>query len=183
MDTQLPTTCEYVTLCGKRVFAGVIRVETELMRSLDYPGELNLITSFLFLFFFFFLGPHPWHMEVPRPGVESELQHQTTPQPQPHQIPAHLWPTLQLVATAGSLTHWERPGIEPTSSWILIRFLTCWATTGTPNHEFLIGEKFSQLGQRGTVEQRGAMREGLHRPPLAWKMEACGCKPRAVCGL
>ena len=25
-------------------------------------------------FFFFFLGPHLWHMEVPRVGVESELQ-------------------------------------------------------------------------------------------------------------
>ena len=25
-------------------------------------------------FFFFFLGPHPWHMEVPKLGVESELQ-------------------------------------------------------------------------------------------------------------
>ena len=25
-------------------------------------------------FFFFFLGPHPWHMEVPRLGVKSELQ-------------------------------------------------------------------------------------------------------------
>ena len=23
--------------------------------------------------FFFLLGPHPWHMEVPRLGVESEL--------------------------------------------------------------------------------------------------------------
>ena len=26
------------------------------------------------LFFFFFLGPHLWHMEVPRLGVELELQ-------------------------------------------------------------------------------------------------------------
>ena len=25
-------------------------------------------------FFFFFLGPHLWHMEVPRLGLESELQ-------------------------------------------------------------------------------------------------------------
>ena len=25
-------------------------------------------------FFFVFLGPHPWHMEVPRLGVKSELQ-------------------------------------------------------------------------------------------------------------
>ena len=24
--------------------------------------------------FFFFLGPHLWHMKVPRPGVELELQ-------------------------------------------------------------------------------------------------------------
>ena len=23
--------------------------------------------------FFFFKWPHPWHMEVPRPGIESEL--------------------------------------------------------------------------------------------------------------
>ena len=27
-----------------------------------------------FFFFFFFLGPHLWYMEVPRLGVESELQ-------------------------------------------------------------------------------------------------------------
>ena len=26
------------------------------------------------LFFFFFLGPHPQHTEVPRLGVESELE-------------------------------------------------------------------------------------------------------------
>ena len=28
----------------------------------------------LTLFIFFFLGPHLWHMEVPRLGVELELQ-------------------------------------------------------------------------------------------------------------
>ena len=27
-----------------------------------------------YFFFFVFLGPHPWHMEVPRLGVETELQ-------------------------------------------------------------------------------------------------------------
>ena len=26
------------------------------------------------VFFFVFLGPHLWHMEVPMPGVKSELQ-------------------------------------------------------------------------------------------------------------
>ena len=29
---------------------------------------------FLFLNFFYFLGPHPWHVDVPKLGVESELQ-------------------------------------------------------------------------------------------------------------
>ena len=29
---------------------------------------------FIILFYFVFLGPHPWHMEIPRLGVESELQ-------------------------------------------------------------------------------------------------------------
>ena len=31
-------------------------------------------TDPLSLFFFGFLGPHPWHMEVLRLGVELELQ-------------------------------------------------------------------------------------------------------------
>ena len=31
-----------------------------------------------------------------------------------------------------SLTHWVRPGLEPASSWILVGFLTPWATRGTP---------------------------------------------------
>ena len=30
--------------------------------------------SFVDFFFFVFLGPYPWHMEVLRLGVESELQ-------------------------------------------------------------------------------------------------------------
>ena len=33
---------------------------------------------------------------------------------------------------ARSLTHWAKPGIEPTSSWILVRCITCQATMGTP---------------------------------------------------
>ena len=35
------------------------------------PRVLSTASSF---FFFFFLGPHPQHMEIPGPGVESELQ-------------------------------------------------------------------------------------------------------------
>ena len=29
--------------------------------------------SHFFFFFLFFLGLHPWHMEIPRLGVESEV--------------------------------------------------------------------------------------------------------------
>ena len=41
------------------------------------PYMCTLIFSlhiFGFYLFIVFLGPHPWHMEVPRLGVESELQ-------------------------------------------------------------------------------------------------------------
>ena len=59
---------------------------------------------FLFLFFLFvFLGSHLWHMEVPRLGVESELQ-------LPSYTAAH--------SNARSLAHWERPGIKRT--WVLM---------------------------------------------------------------
>ena len=34
------------------------------------------------------------------------------------------------------LTNWARPGIEPTSLWMLVGFLTHWSTTGTPYREF-----------------------------------------------
>ena len=33
-----------------------------------------LFLNKIFIFYFFvFLGPHPWHMEIPRLGIESEL--------------------------------------------------------------------------------------------------------------
>ena len=36
--------------------------------------QLFLLLVLIFFFFFFFLGPHPWHKEVPRLGLELELQ-------------------------------------------------------------------------------------------------------------
>ena len=35
----------------------------------------------------------------------------------------HLQPIPQLKALLDSLTHWARPGIEPTTLWILVRFI------------------------------------------------------------
>ena len=33
----------------------------------------SILFYFSFIIIFIFLGPHPWHMEVSRLGVESEL--------------------------------------------------------------------------------------------------------------
>ena len=50
---------------------------SHLPRSIDYTCSRTLSfisTNFLSFFFFLpFLRPHPWHMEDPRLGVESEL--------------------------------------------------------------------------------------------------------------
>ena len=45
---------------------------------LSFRGAADLgffcLVNFIYLFIFGFLGPHPWHMEVPKLGVESELK-------------------------------------------------------------------------------------------------------------
>ena len=57
----------------------------------------------------FVFRAHLQHMEVPRLGVESELQ-----------LPAYATAHVN----ARSLTHCVRPGVEPTSSWIPVGFVT-----------------------------------------------------------
>ena len=71
----------------------------------------------------------PATYEVPRP--------QPTPQPQQLRIWAASASYTTAWGNAGFLTQWARPGIRLTSSWILVRFLTCWATVGTPIPVFL----------------------------------------------
>ena len=70
-------------------------------------------------------------MEVPRPGVELELQPPPyatatllTPQPQQLGIWAMSATHTPTHGNAGSLIHWVRPGIESESSWILGRFIS-----------------------------------------------------------
>jgi len=81
---------------------------------------------FFFSFFFFFLGPNPWHMEVPRLGVQSELR-----------LPAYTTTKTamrDLCAASATYTtdhgqhrilkNWVRPEIKISSSWILVGFIT-----------------------------------------------------------
>ena len=55
-----------------------------------------------------------------------------TPQPQQCRIRAASVTYTTAQGNPGSLTCWARPGMEPTSSWMLIRFINRGATTGTP---------------------------------------------------
>ena len=83
-------------------------------------------------FFFFFLGPHPWHMEVLRLGLNGNYSCWPMPRPQQCQIQAASATYITAHSNARSLTHRVRPGMECTSSWIIVRFVTHWATRGTP---------------------------------------------------
>ena len=97
-----------------------------------------LLYFILFYFIYFcFLGPHLQHTGVPRLGVELELQLRPSPQPQKHGIWAQSVTYAAACGNTRSLTHWTGLGIELVSSWVLFRFLTRWATTGTRDWNFI----------------------------------------------
>ena len=89
---------------------------------LRHKGTLlsAILFHFIILFLFCFLGPHPRHMEVPRLGVESELQPPAfatataTPDPSCVCNLHHGWIPDSL----------NEARIEPASSWILVRFVS-----------------------------------------------------------
>ena len=91
----------------------------------SFKKEIMLAPTLLF-FFAFFLRLYPRYVEVPRLGVESELQLPCWPTPQPQQC--WIWAASVTHTTAhgnsGSLTHWARSGVEPASSWILVGFIS-----------------------------------------------------------
>ena len=91
------------------------------------PIPLSLFLSILEIFFFFFflcfLGlPTAYEGSQARVqigAVAAGLCHSHSNAGS--EPPLQLTPLLH---NAGSLTHWVRPGIEPMSSWILVRFLS-----------------------------------------------------------
>ena len=111
--------------------SSTLRSHRYIIRYIPYPlivflnkMSLELLKDISFFIFLAFLGPHPWHMEVPRPRVESELQLLAyitaivTPDPS--------WSEVYITAHSnnGSLTCWVGWGTEPTSSWTLVRSTT-----------------------------------------------------------
>ena len=76
-----------------------------------------LFLNFKNYFNFLFLGPHLQHRGLIR-AIAA--------------MPAY----TTAYRNTGSCTSWTRPGIEPAASWILVGFLTLWATMGTPLFAF-----------------------------------------------
>ena len=99
--------------------------------------KIETCILFFFLSFCHFLGPLLQHMEVPRLGPNQSYSHRPTPEPQQRKIQASSATYTTVHGNARSLTHWARKGIEPTTSWLLVRFVNHWATTGTPRDRFL----------------------------------------------
>ena len=64
--------CMVVEWSGRLAYGGV------LLEPLSWSDCVSVMSDcsffFSFLSFFCFLGPHPWHVEVPRLGVKSDLQ-------------------------------------------------------------------------------------------------------------
>ena len=88
-------------------------VETKLNTLLEWilykniDSQIFLFKKYLLIYLFSFLRPHLQHLEVPRLGPQLQLPAYTTAQ-----------------GNNGSLTHWVRPGIEPATSWFLVRFIS-----------------------------------------------------------
>ena len=81
----------------------------------------KLIFTFIFICF---LGLQVQHMEIS--GLRSNLSCSCRPPPQPQQrqIRAASATFTTAHGNARSLTHWTRTGMEPASSWTLVRFVT-----------------------------------------------------------
>ena len=102
----------------------------------NYFGTLKAFLFFFsfFFFFFVFLGPYSRHMEVPRLGVESELQllayaTATVTHDLSGVCDLHHSNGLSGVcdlhhSNARSLSRHARPEIKPATLWILVGFAT-----------------------------------------------------------
>ena len=97
------------------------------------------ITFIFYVFTYFFMAAPAAHESSQARGVNRSCSYSCWPMPQPHQWQIRATSVTYTTAcgNTGSLTHWVRPGIKPTWSWIPIRFVTLWATrTGTPLKQY-----------------------------------------------
>ena len=91
-----------------------------------------VLYPFFSFFFWSFYGLTCGIWNFPGQGSIQSCSCWPTPQPQQHQFWATFATYTAVCSNARSLTHWGRPGMEPTSSWIVIGFLIPWTTKGIP---------------------------------------------------
>ena len=72
--------------------------------------------------FFGFLGSYLRHMEVPRLGVKLELQLPAYTTATATQDPSHVYDLHHSLQQCQILNSLSEARIEPTTSWILVRF-------------------------------------------------------------
>ena len=91
------------------------------------PARLKCAQGKIHSLFFslVFLGPHPRHMEVPRPGVQSELQLPAYVTATATPDPSCVCDLLHSSQQRQILNPQARPGIKPASSWMPIGFANC----------------------------------------------------------
>ena len=115
-----------ITYQSPRLFVKQIMYERNVIFPKRIVGCCFFWGGVFFVFVYFFLGPHPGHMQVPRLGARDQIgataaglhhSHSNT-----RSEPCLTYTTAH--SNSGSLTHWVRPGIQPTSSWILVGFVT-----------------------------------------------------------
>ena len=104
-----------------------------ILNLLHHKQTLDMIHFFSFLAFLLVSGLHLQHMEVPRLGVKLELQLLAYTTAIAMRGPSHIHSNTTAHGNARSLTHWARPLIEPSSSWIAVEFITT-----EPRRELLI---------------------------------------------
>ena len=94
-------------VCRAKIHKKNVKRQTKLVEALAASTGVKIwSTDNFYHHMYIFLGPHLQHMEVPSLGELQLLAYSI----------AH--------GNAGSLTHWEGPGLEPKPSCILVRFVT-----------------------------------------------------------
>ena len=105
----------------------------------------KVVLFWILIFFFAFFRAVLWHTEVPRLGVESELQLPAcTTTPQQCQIQATCVTYTTADGHARSLTHWTRSGIEPTSLWRQHCILNLLSHNGYSLYTYYLNSQFSK---------------------------------------
>ena len=102
----------------------------------------NSKLSTFFFFFLSFLGPYPWHMEVPRLGVKSELLLLAHARATATPDPSHICDLHHGSRQRWILNSLSKARVRIHNLMVPSRICFCCTTTGTPSMSLLTNETF-----------------------------------------